>query len=405
MGQLGRGVEFIGYAARFLNNSDLEKLTFVSKPGSVDALIDNNNYSIDLKALHIILLVLGLLALPTFTTIFILFVYLEYVSSDKDQNQANPTNQARRPRLHSIRRTRVTRAHLIRKIRIRRGSIQIRPADEDPGLVNPVTEDTSRNMKYITMSFFIICAVGIAAMLAFQVIAFTTKWFYLVPYIWLLILIFVNFGISLKMVSMIEDDYRLTKLPFRLEGILLGMFTMTMQLLSWHLVFVFYGFILNPLRAFLYSMAMLVTVVCLIILIAVILKILSLIWRYRCKIIDMDARRDDTGGESERSKIIIMFSIVMLLIYTYTYCLFILHINISNNNETLDALMKSLIPKIFLIIITWFLYNMLLNPKKKGKHWLLAKMFMDPMEIWKHKEKTGATDQTTESTALLPYAL
>ena len=196
-------------------------------------------------------------------------------------------------------------------------------------------------------------------MLAFQlqVIAFTTKWFYLVPYMWLLILILINFGISLKMVSMIKDNYRLTKLPSRLEGILLGIFTMTMQLLSWHLVFVFYGFILNPLRAFLYSMAILVSVVCLIILLAVVLKISSCIWRSRCKNIDLDARRDDTGGESERSKIIIMLSIVMLLIYTYTYCLFILHINISNNNETLDVLTKSLIPKIFLIIITWFLYS------------------------------------------------
>ena len=42
---------------------------------------------------------------------------------------------------------------------------------------------------------------------------------------------------------------------------------------------------------------------------------------------------------------------------------------------------------------------MLLNPKKKGKYWLLPKMFTDPMEIWKHKEKTGATNQTAESTA------
>ena len=66
-------------------------------------------------------------------------------------------------------------------------------------------------------------------------------------------------------------------------------------------------------------MAILVTVVCLIILLAVVLKIIyGHVSIYRCKNNDMDARRDDTlSGENERGKIIIMLSLELYILFVY----------------------------------------------------------------------------------------
>lgn len=326
----------------------MEKLTFISKPRLLHAIINNGNYSIDLKTLHIVLLLLGLIALPTYTTIFIFSTYLEYTK--RAHNSTNGT----------------------------------------------------RNSA-IMCSFITVCILGIAVMGTFQIIILKVtvdkadEWFYFVPYGWLCLLIVLNIIVSLIMTRKTHKNERLTKSNyFWIEFILLVLFTLSMQLLSWHLVFVLYGFILVPLRAFLYCAATAITVICFIMLLAMVFQVIYSVCIpiYQC--IEMFNRCSYTRfNRSGITNIPLMLSLIMLLIYIYTYCVFILHIIISSSNQTVEELTKLVIPKVLLLMTIWLLYTMLWNPEKGGKYWLLPKILIDPSEIWNRIE---ATDQTTERT-------
>ena len=132
---------------------------------------------------------------------------------------------------------------------------------ENPPQNPPERKNSSLStLKYYLMfSFVMICCLGVAAMMYFQISAFKGKilnqHFYLAPYICLWIIIIVSLIFSTIMIMHNGCTCKCLQ-----KCTVLGIGTMTMQLLSWHLVFVFYGLILNPLRAFLFSVAMIIAV-------------------------------------------------------------------------------------------------------------------------------------------------
>ena len=245
--------------------------------------------------------------------------------------------------------------------------------------------DNSSNLRFMMCSFLMLSFPGNAAMMYFQLAAIikNPEWFYLFPYICLWIFIIVNFFISVKIVYIIdhhEDRYRFTIAPPWLEGLFLGMVTMTVQLLSWHFVFMLCGFVLNPLRAFLYSVVIIVSVICSVILLSVVMKV-TVILIYQAKFSEKHTmawlkeyvRRPVVLMNNENFPyidIVFMFSLVMLLIYAHAYSVFILQINISSGtNETVEELTKVIVPKLFLIVIAWYLPKLFLKPEETWWIW------------------------------------
>lgn len=306
-----------------------------------------------------------------FITFFILFTYLEYVNEIKSDQQ-NTTN----------------------------------PQDTQNGANKPNTAElhSQENILILKICFAIICLMGIIGMMIAQIKAINLKpeWFYIVPYVFLLLFIAVSFPVSI-LVAYKAKPAKVTKARQCGEGFLLGIVTMAIQLVSWHLVFVFYGLILNPLRAFVYSVVTVISIFCLVIIPAALFKLMWLIFKIitpQCK------RKCKCGGydckDCEKICLLfidlcIMISLVMLLLFAGAFSIFILHISISSNHPTLNELLKSVIPKILLVVITVVLLKIFLNPKTVKKYWLLLpKIFMDPMEIWKSFEK--AEDKTDKNT-------
>ena len=187
-----------------------------------------------------------------------------------------------------------------------------------------------------------------------------------------------------------EKHNRLTTLPCFLEGLLLSIATATIQLLSWHLVFVFCSFILTPVRAILYSVVIIVTVVCLVVLLAVIMKVIFILisqtgkfqecfqtGKFKTSWLEKILHLHPTVFmNNKKLDIILMISLIMLLIYAHAYSVFIFQININSNNQVLDEITKFIIPKILLIVIAWFLPKFFLNPEKTWLIW------------WKYTGKT-----------------
>ena len=242
------------------------------------------------------------------------------------------------------------------------------------------------NLKYMMYSFVATCILGSIAMIYFQhkVITRKREWFYFFPYLSLLISIIVYFFISVKIVKRVEknnDHDRLTKsVSPCLEGIFLWIVSTTMQFLSWHLVFVVYGFILNPLRALLYSLMLILSVVCCIVLLAVIIKIFCT----TCK--RNGTSNDSLNGSANNNKshcfhIAVMSSIIMLLICAFGYIVFIYQISITVNNLTIEDITKSIILSAFVMIFTW----------------LLPKIYLDPTTLLKYVKKKGAYGDTRSS--------
>ena len=253
----------------------------------------------------------------------------------------------------------------------------------DKNKLNDAAEKNSSNLRFMMCSVLVLSFLGNVIMVYCQMVAIikNPEWFYLLPYVWLWIFIIVNFFISVKVVYIIEDNranrFRFTKLQPWLEGIFLGMITMTVQLSSWHLVFMLCGFILNPLRTFLYSVVIIISVICCIVLLSVIMKV-TVILIYQTKLSDMSwfqehARRPVVLMEDDKFPyidIVFMFSLVMLLIYAHAYSVFILQISISSGaNETVEEIARVIIPKLFLIVIAWYLPHLFLKPEKTWWLW------------------------------------
>ena len=252
------------------------------------------------------------------------------------------------------------------------------------------------NVRFMLYSILVVCCLAIGLMIYFQLHAIirNLEWFYLCPYIWLWILVAMNFSFSVKIVCLIDSNEkhdRLTTLPCFLEGLLLSIAVATMQLLSWHLVFVFCSFILNPVRAILYSVVMIVSVVCLVVLLAVIMKVIIILisqtgefkecfqtgkFKNFAWLEEILHLHPTVFMKDKRIDIILMISLIMLLIYAHAYSVFIFQININNSNQILNETIKFIIPKILLMMIAWFLPKLFLNPEKTWLIW------------WKYTGKT-----------------
>ena len=321
-------MELIGYAARFRVNSSysLEKLTYESKSGSINELIDSDRYSVNLHTLYESILFISLLALPLFAMIIVLVTYLECTKKCNTQYED----------LSSV------------------------------SNLEPV------NLKYMMYSVVIICIPASGTMMYFQLRSFFTgknEWCYNYPYflMWISIILYVY--AASKVIDKVERDEnrdRLTTFKLWKEGALLWIVNMTAQLVSWNLVFVVCGFILNPLRALLYSMVIIVTVVCLVVLVAIILKFICI--TTCCSRGNQTLDNHSVDNSPHCTDVAIMFSLIMLLICAFAYIVFIFQISITINNQTIEDVTQSIAPSVFLIIIAWLLPKLYLDPNTLLKY-------------------------------------
>ena len=231
-----------------------------SQEDSIDKILRKKHYSIDLYSLHSVILLINLLSLPMLATSLILFAHVDYIKSKiTSEEQGNrPQNQLQ-------------------------NQLQNQPQNQQQNQLQNHAKRQSEvknfflsTLKYYLMfGFVMICISGTVAMVVFQYYAFTNKRkmqkYYEYPYICLWIMVVVNLIISTFLIIVEEED-KGYKIWFKC--IVLGAGTMAMQVASWHLVFVLYGLILNPLRAFLYSVAIIIAVLWGIVLLA----LLSLIF-------------------------------------------------------------------------------------------------------------------------------
>ena len=213
----------------------------------------------------------------------------------------------------------------------------------------------------------ILCIPASGAMTYFQLCSFFGKhvWCYNYPYylLWTSIILYIYTAKELVDKAERDDNRdRLTNFKPSKEGLLLWIVNMTMQLLSWHLVFVVCGFALHPLRAYLYTMVIIVTAVCLLILVAIIIKLICTI---NCNKNHTMIDHSNASGNNLPHGVdtIIMLSLIMLLICAFAYIVFIFQISITINNQTIADITQSIIPSVFLMIIAWLLPKLYLDPK------------------------------------------
>jgi len=394
-GQLGKGTEFTGYAAKYLPHSnDLETLNFISNPNSIDRLSEKKNVHVDLYLLDTVLLCISLFALPSFATAFVTFSYIQFLD---DQYKKNKNKEL---------------------------DAEVEAMEEGQSLDNKPFTPPNDNIRYLAISALIICAPANAIMVFFQVSALRRKyeWFYFYPYIWLWILIIYKLFTSMSTAYKLKySKVQFFYAPSWIEGTLLWIACMTVQLLSWHLVFVSGGLILNPLRASLYCVIILTAVICFMVLLATVIKMIFIII-ISCVII-LKHRQDNTDidklnmdiwkipkqmqnicamlfgcaamwKQKDNSKmkvkfmcvpmpvslqdkfpfinITILISLVMLLLYVCAYGVFVLQVNISGNmqkgGKLLDEVIKLIVPKLFMIALAWFATKLFLSPQKLLKH-------------------------------------
>ena len=374
-GKLGKGSEFNRYAARFLPYSDeLQTLTFISNPNSVDRVSEKKKISIDLHLLDAVLICISLFALPSFTTAFITFPYLKFL----EKETLLDTKQETMEEGQSSNKKSFIPAH--------------------------------NNVCYLITGALITCVPGSAVMVFFQVSGLQQKheWFYFYPYIWLWFLIIVKFFTTITTAHGL--GMQLFNVPRWIEGTLLWIACMTIQLLSWHLVFVLGGLILNPLRASLYCVVIISGVVCTMVLLATITKILFIMitisiiilkpqdtdcstilkrMQIMCTLLfhcadmrnKMDRAKMDVSSKflcvrmpfSLQDKfpfvnITILFSLVMLLVFMFLYGVFILQANVSGNmqmgGKLLDEVIKLIVPKMFMVVLVWFATKLFLSQQR-----------------------------------------
>ena len=328
-----------------------------------------------------------------FTTFLILFTHLDYIKNKIIPNQENPPPKNSPPKKS--------------------------PPKNSPD--NTKNSSLSILKFYLMFSFVVICCLGVAAMMYFQISAFKgrilNQYYYLAPYICLWI---IAIGSLIFVTIMIMHNGCTWKCM--LKCTVLGLGTMTMQLLSWHLVFVLYGLILNPLRAFLYSVAIIIAVLWAIFTLAFLSRIINYITCqvfsrityliigcvsfifYLCELTvyifgctNICCNCGDICGAlinkikgivckhiDELKGIALMGCLITLLTFAGGFSVFILHISITSEHPTLDELTKSIIPKVFLILIIWLLYNIFLNSNRTGELWLLPRLYTDLRELWNY---------------------
>ena len=228
------------------------------------------------------------------------------------------------------------------------------------------------NLKYMMYSVVIICIPASGARIYFQNrslkhLKVKDEWHYNISdYLMWISIIFYIYA-ARKLIYKVERDDnhdRLTTFKLWKEVILLWIVNMTAQLVSWHLVFVICGFILNPLRALLYSMVIIVTMVCLVVLVAIIIKLVCTVTCRGNQTLD----NRSVDNSSHCIDVVIMFSLIMLLICAFAYIVFIFQISITINNQTIEDVTQSIVPSVFLIIIAWLLPKLYLDPNTLLKY-------------------------------------
>ena len=230
------------------------------------------------------------------------------------------------------------------------------------------------NLKYMMYSVVIICIPANGAMIFFQLRSLKPfivikEWWYNIPYglMWILIIFYINAArILIDKAEMDDNRNRLTTFKPWKETLFLWIVNMTAQLVSWHLVFVICGFILNPLRALLYCMIIIVTIICLVVLVAVIIKLICTVYVTCRGNQTLDDRSVDNS--SHCIDVVIMFSLIMLLLCAFAYIVFLFQVSITINNQTIEDITQSIIPSVFLIIIAWLLPKLYLDPKTLLKY-------------------------------------
>jgi len=135
-------------------------------------------------------------------------------------------------------------------------------ASANPVSKGPDKLPTNKSIKYLTASSITVCTVANITMILLQFSALQKKykWFYVYPYIWLWALVVYKFFTSMSVVHKLQfSQARFFKddVPAWIEGLILWTGCVTIQLLSWHLVFILIGSVYNPLRAFLYCVVIL----------------------------------------------------------------------------------------------------------------------------------------------------
>jgi len=370
-GKLGKGTEFIGYAARFLPHSGgLETLALVSKPS--DDPNENGIVTVNLYLFDTITLCISLITLPTFFGSLVTIAYVQLVEYIKEQHEKGSTSQ-------------------------KSGKFSI--------------TSTNENIVYLSISVIVACIIANVIMVLLQITALKKKyeWFYVYPYIWLWVLIVIKFFTSISVVYKLQfssvrfNDY----IPVWIESIILWTVCVTIQLLSWHLAFVLVGFILNPLQASLYLAVIVSAVLCFIVLLATVIKtVLILIFsciiitnyhdgiKYnfsQCIYIPKPMQfiitmvfgcaamwKQQQHNEMEESvtcmcvkmpdslkekfpfmNVTILMSLAMLWLYTYTFGVFSLQASITDNVQvhggiSLSETVKLTITNLFMVVLALF---------------------------------------------------
>ena len=343
----------------------------MSKPGSIDELIGNDNYSVNLHTLYEVILLISLICLPLFATNFVSITYFECTKKPDQEDLGSPSISNSDP-------SPLTGSNSDPGSSIRSDSDAIR-SNPDPGsAIESNSGSSSRsnseylNLKYLMSGVVFLCIPANITMIYFQVRSLSVgkyEWSYHYSFYVLWLSIVVYLYPAKRIIDEVEMDanrVRLTTFKVWQEGILLWIVNMTAQFVSWHLVFVVCGFILNPLRAFLYSMLIIVAVVCLAVLVALVIKFVC------------SSKRNVTLNDSPNTlvnkyDIAVIFSLTMLLLCAFAYIVFIFQISITINNQTIEDILKSIIPNLFLVMIIW----------------LLPKVYLDRNTILKYLKKNS----------------
>ena len=320
-GSLDEGRPFLGFAARFNNPNKLEPLIKDVNQHSLDVLFDSTQLlNSEFNKVDAVFLSISLFALPSFVAPLSGILFMD----------------------------------LRKKIR------------------EKITEETGDLFPFI-FSLVTTCICGNITMLLFQIASFNNggPWYYVAPYCWLLILIFVQFITSLTLTSKFMSRYSEVKQKrpycrnpyFWLQSFALWVVFATVLMLSWHAVFIMLGFILNPFRALILTIIYATGTVCAVIMFSVLFSFSQLI--YQC-----------VRAKKFRIYFAAIYFLLMVSILTFiiSYISFMFRINIGGDSTLASGSLiewaNNLLPPIFLLTLTWFLRKLLKLPNKlkKDKH-------------------------------------
>ena len=316
-GKLDEGQPFPGYAARFINPKELEPLIKDVNQNSLDVVFDTSQlFNAEFNEVDAIFLFLSLLALPTLVAPL---SCIAFIFQNKAQKKTNESNEDLLP---------------------------------------------------FVLGFITTCILGSIVMLLFQMAGFNKDdpWFYIIPYSWLWTLVVIQFIASLLLThnSMStrsnpkKKKHHFWRPLFWLQCISLWIVFTTALMLSWHLVFIMLGFILNPFRALILTLIFTTGIICNVLLLSIIFSFCQLI--YQC-----------FKAKKYHVYFALVYFIVMIaiVIFIISYISFMFRINIGDESivgtGSLTDWINHILPPLFLLILIWLLQKLLKLPSKFNK--------------------------------------